>query len=79
VPFYRATRLGPDTRIGPRQSSSSTFRVPAAGAGELRVRVVHTLARFFTDEVATTGRPDEVMIEAKLSLATLPATITVPK
>jgi len=53
--------------------------VPAAGAGELRVRVVHTLARFFTDEVATTGRPDEVMIEAKLSLATLPATITVPK
>ena len=79
VPFYRATRLGPDTRIGPRQTSSSTLRVPAAGAGEVRVRVVHTLASFFTEELGTPGRPDEVMLEAKLSLAQLPATITVPQ
>ncbi|MCC6998467.1 MAG: hypothetical protein IT370_27900 [Deltaproteobacteria bacterium] len=79
VPFYRATKVGPDTRIGPRQSSSTTTRVPAAGASEVRVRVVHTLAGFFTDELATLGRPDEVMIEARLPLAKLPASVTVPK
>lgn len=50
VPFWKATRVGSDTRIGPGASWHETFTFHPAGPGKVEVEVVH---RALSDAAAT--------------------------
>jgi hypothetical protein len=79
VPFWRATRVGKDTRIAPGGSQVVRLTLPELATGTLEVEVVH---RAMPDEIAAalgaTKIEEYPMAAAKLAFgATLPRTTTV--
>ncbi len=78
VPFWRATKVGADTRIAAGASWTDAFVFGIPGPGTVEVDVVY---RGLSDAVANLLAVDPVeehpMVAARVSLAKLPKTITV--
>ena len=78
VPFWRATKIGSDTRIAAGATWSDAFVFGAPGPGTVEVDVVY---RGVSDAVAKLLAVDPVeehaMVSARVPLAKLPKTVTV--
>jgi hypothetical protein len=78
VPFWRATKVGSDTRIAPGGQWQDTLALPAAAAGTVEVEVVYRgVSDAVAKQLALTDIEEHAMTSAKVPLGKLPRTVTV--
>lgn len=79
VPFWRATKVGVDTRIGVGAQWTDTISLPAATAGKVEVDVVYRgLSEVAAKALAATEIEEHPMVRATVKLGgALPKTVSV--
>ncbi len=78
VPFWRATKVGSDTRIAPGGTWQDTLALPAAAAGTVEVDVIYRgVSEAVAKQLSLKDVEEHAMSSAKVPLAKLPRTVTV--
>ncbi len=79
APFWRAARVGSDTRIGVGATWQDTFKLAAANIGTVEVDVVYRgIADAIAKELAITEIEEHPMVSAKIRLGgALPRSVSV--
>jgi hypothetical protein len=79
APFWRATKVGSDTRIGVAGSWQDTFKLAAANIGAVQVDVVYRgMADAIAKELAITEIEEHPMVSAKIRLGgALPKSVSI--
>lgn len=78
VPFWRAKKVGSDTRIAPGGQWQGTLSLPSATAGEVKVDVVYRgVSETISKQLALTTTEEHEMVGAKIPLGKLPRSVTV--
>jgi len=78
VPFWKATKVGSDTRIAPGGQWQDTLALPAATAGTVEVNVTYRgVSDAIAKQLGVTENEEHAMVSAKVPLGHLPKTVTV--